>query len=198
MKTLSLCLALFSAASAQAALNSPEATLLTQATIVAGQKHSDAERQKLVEKMITNYDETAPQEGREDRMVSALQEMNIMTAARAEEFRAQLDQSMNAQVAANKGASEALKGAMLSLRNSNNGAQYSSCGTQWALTALTTAAAVGSFYEYGQLSKNDYDYSGSNGYNESYHNPKEVLPLLAGVGFSIAATCLAINALVCY
>lgn len=150
---LSLALAAVFSGSAQAALNTPEATLLTQAEIIAGQQHTDAERTNLMSKFIVQYDQTAPQAGREERFVNALEEMNIMTPARAEAFRATVDQAVKTEAAANPNgkASEIFESALANvLRNSDVGAQFSACSSDFEWAGIFAAGAAASVVAFTQ------------------------------------------------
>jgi hypothetical protein len=77
--------------------SSAEVTLLSNAIAIGGEGLSQTETQTLLAQAVHTYEETAPADGRADRLQNALSELNVMTPEQARDFRSSTDTSESLQ-----------------------------------------------------------------------------------------------------
>ena len=187
---------------AGAPAQTPEMTLLIESLMISGKKMSNRELKAELGEAMVNYNQTAPAEGREERLADALVQTGIMTPDRAEAFRQSIQDAVASELAQNKGNPQAaISQALVSALGRTEGAQFSNCALNGIATVLLTAGLVGSIIAYDHMTKDDYSYSyyedGQRVTVESY-NEDAALPLLGiiftsiGLVFStlgLATTC---------
>jgi hypothetical protein len=128
----------------------PEVQLLTTVAADAGMQLTATERKARISQEIVEYDNTAPTDGREDRLVNALVETRMMAPAQAQTFRNTADTAIQAQLTLNPQATaeQFLNSSIQAVLSNLNGAQFSGCERDaglalGGLAIALTGAAVG-------------------------------------------------------
>ena len=120
---------------------SPETTFLTQVIASSGENLSSSELQSRMQSVTKTYLESAPANGREDRLQTALVELRVMTPDQALSFRSAMSANLREQM-----DSAAVYGAVQRVLANMPGAQFSSyCETNLLAAGLVAVVGEGMF-----------------------------------------------------
>jgi hypothetical protein len=147
---LQLITSLIGISASHAEAPSAEFNLLSSVITLRGEALSQKSLQQRLKNDIQNYKDTAPFEGREDRMQQALVQLKIMTAEQANSLRTGIDSDVQSKIGENTHLSqqenETLMDRSLQTALSNmQGAQFSACDNlEMGTTVLIVGAGVSS------------------------------------------------------
>jgi len=127
-----------------------EQVLIANLVGLTAQKISEKDFQSKVLPVVNAYEQASPSEGRSDRFAQAMVEMNMMTAARADEVKASIDATVGAQLNANPNMNQdqrnqlVMTATLQQMNLSSVGAQFSSatCTGFWIGGSAIIVASI--------------------------------------------------------
>lgn len=122
-----------------------ETRFLKTAIALQGQNLSQDVLQQKATAAFQTYDQTAPIEDRENRMVGALVSMGVMTPERVTALQTLVGTTLNGTQAGTDTQIALTQAVQATLAHANEGAEFSSCGSHLEWAAGFAAGAVGLF-----------------------------------------------------
>jgi hypothetical protein len=120
-----------------------EMTLLTNVFAASGTRLAKNQLNPLIQTAIQNYDQTAPLEGRDQRLAQAAVDMGLYTPTQAQEALSSLNSSPNTQSVTSGTSGQVSAEIQALLAKQPQGAQFSSCAFAQAGAVTIPLAAVG-------------------------------------------------------
>ena len=124
----------------------PEVQLLESVIALQGSKLPSDQLQEMMRASLSDYLASAPADGRDARLESALVSLGIYTPSQAQKFDSEVQTATSnmtsSHFASSQQEQEALQKQLMNIANASNGAQFSACGIAAGGVAVGLGAMI--------------------------------------------------------